>query len=66
VTSNSHSAPARRPERDVLTIKPSKLRDTIRLTIDRELVDELDRRRGSVSRSQYTEMALSAALQREQ
>ena len=60
------SAPATRPERDVLTITPRELRDTIRLTIDRELVDELDRRRGSVSRSQYTEMALSAALQREQ
>ena len=62
---SADSAPASRPERDVLTITPGELRDTIRLMIDRELVDELDRRRGSVSRSQYTEMVLAAALQRE-
>ena len=59
------SAPASRPERDILTITPGELRDTIRLTIDRELVDELDRRRGSVSRSEYAEIVLSAALARE-
>lgn len=63
-TANSH-APASRPERDVLNIKPGELRDTIRITIDRELVDELDRQRGSVSRSAYTEMVLSPALGRE-
>ena len=62
---SADSAPAGRPERDVLTITPGELRDTIRLTIDRELVDELDRRRGSISRSEYTEMVLAAALQRE-
>ena len=62
---SADSAPASRPERDVLTITPGELCDTIRLTIDRELVDELDRRRGSVSRSEYTEMVLAAALERE-
>ena len=65
MTPTIRSAPAGRPERDVLTITPGELRDTIRLTIDRELVDELDRQRGSVSRSEYTEMVLSTALQRE-
>jgi hypothetical protein len=62
---SADSAPASRPERDILTITPGELRDTIRLTIDRELVDELDRRRGSISRSEYTEMVLTAALERE-
>jgi len=42
----------------VLTIKPGELRDTIRMTIDRELVDALDRQCGSVMRSEYTEMVL--------
>ena len=65
MTTTNSSAPASRPERDVLSIQPSELRDTIRLTIDRELVDELDRQRGSVSRSAYAEMVLAAALQRE-
>jgi len=55
------SAPAGRPERDVLTITPGELRDTIRLTIDRELVDELDRRRGSVSRSEDRNVRSRAA-----
>jgi hypothetical protein len=62
---SADSALASRPERDILTITPGELRDTIRLTIDRELVDELDRRRGSISRSEYTEMVLTAALERE-
>ena len=62
---SADSAPAPRPERDVLSIEPGELRDTIRVTIDRELIDELDRLRGSVSRSEYTEMVLTAALQRE-
>lgn len=61
---SADSAPAPRPERDVLTITPGELRDTIRLMIDRELIDELDCRRGSVSRSEYAEMVLSAALER--
>jgi hypothetical protein len=65
MTQTSPSAPAGRPERDVLSVQPSELRDMIRLTIDRELVDELDRRRGSVSRSEYAEMVLAAAMQRE-
>jgi len=49
----------------LLSIKPDELRDTIRVTIDRELVDELDRQRGSISRSAYAEMVLGAALGRE-
>jgi hypothetical protein len=65
MTPTSDSAPASRPERDVLTITPGERRDTIRLTIDRELVDDLDRHRGSISRSEYAEMVLSARLRRE-
>jgi hypothetical protein len=65
VTQQTTSAPASRPGRDVLDVDPRELRDTIRLTIDRELVDELDRRRGGISRSQYAEQVLTAALQRE-
>jgi hypothetical protein len=62
---SADSAPASRPERDVLSIEPGELRDTIRVTIDRELIDELDSLRGSVSRSEYVEMVLTAALERE-
>jgi hypothetical protein len=54
-----------RHERDVLHVDPRELRDTIRITIDRELVDKLDRQRGSVSRSEYVEQVLAAALERE-
>jgi hypothetical protein len=53
------------PARDILHVDPRELRDTIRITIDRELLDELDRRRASVSRSDYLEMVLSAAMTRE-
>jgi hypothetical protein len=56
---------AARPVRDVLHVDPRELRDTIRVTIDRELLDELDRRRASVSRSDYLEMVLTAAMTRE-
>ncbi|MGH2941462.1 MAG: hypothetical protein ACRDLN_01615 [Solirubrobacteraceae bacterium] len=65
MTRADDSAPVNRPERDVLSIQPSELRDTIRLTIDRELIDELDYQRGTVSRSEYAEMVLTAALHRE-
>ena len=51
--------------RDVLQADRAELRDTIRVTIDRELVDELDRQRASVSRSEYLEMVLAAALKRD-
>ena len=52
--------------RDVREVDRAQLRDTIRVTIDRELVGELDRRRGGgVSRSEYLEMVLAAALKRE-
>jgi hypothetical protein len=53
------------PVRDVLHVDPRELRDTIRVTIDRELLDELDRRRASVSRSDYLEMVLTAAMTRQ-
>ena len=51
--------------RDVLQVDRAELRDTIRVTIDRELVDELDRQRAGVSRSEYLEMVLAAALKRD-
>jgi hypothetical protein len=54
---------------DVRQVDRCELRDTIRITTDRELVDELvdelDRARGSVVRSACLEMLLSAALTRE-
>ena len=62
------TTPATHPEqhqRDVLQIHPRELRDAIRVSIDRELIDELDRQRGAVSRSDYLEMVLVAALARE-
>jgi hypothetical protein len=51
--------------RDVLQVTARELRDTIHVTIDRELIDELDQRRHGLSRSQYLELVLRAALQRE-
>ena len=48
--------------RDVRDIDPAELRDTIRVTIDRELIAELDRQRAGVSRSAYLEMVLTANL----
>lgn len=51
--------------KDVLNIDPSELRDTIHITIDRELIDTIDQQRAGVSRSAYLEMVLSAALERE-
>jgi hypothetical protein len=51
-------------QRDVRHIDRRELRDTIRITIDRELLDELDDKRGSVSRSDYLQMVLSAAMTR--
>ena len=65
MTQRAGSAPASRPGRDVLDVDARELRDTIRVTIDRELVDELDRRRGALSRSDYLELVLAAALERE-
>lgn len=59
------SAPASRPGRSVLTIDPRELRDPIKLTLDRELIGAIDERRGSVSRSDYVEQVLAAALERE-
>jgi hypothetical protein len=52
-------------DRDVLHVTARDLRDTIRVTIDRELIDDLDRRRRALSRSQYLELVLRAALARE-
>ena len=50
--------------RDVLDVDPAELRDTIRITIDRELIGEIDRQRASISRSEYFEMLLTANLRR--
>lgn len=60
-TASSHTP----QQRDVRHIDARELRDTIRVSIDRELLDELDRQRASVSRSEYLEMVLRAALGRE-
>ena len=51
--------------RDNLHVDPAELRDTIRVTIDRELIAELDRQRSGVSRSAFLEMVLTANLPRE-
>lgn len=51
--------------RDVLHVDPAQLRDTIRVTIDRELIAQLDEQRAGVSRSAYLEMVLIANLRRE-
>jgi len=51
--------------RDLRDIDPAELRDTIRVTIDRELIADLDRQRASVSRSAFLEMVLTANLPRE-
>ena len=51
--------------RDVLHVDPADLRDTIRVTIDRELIAQLDNQRAGVSRSAYLEMVLAANLPRE-
>lgn len=51
--------------RDVLAVNPSELRDSIRISIDRELIDEIDQRRGPITRSDYLDQVLTAALQRE-
>jgi hypothetical protein len=51
--------------RDILHIAPAELRDTIRVSIDRELIALLDEQRGHcVSRSEYLEMVLAVALRR--
>jgi hypothetical protein len=62
---SSDRAPARRPGRDALRVDPGELRDTIRLTLDRELIAAIDDRRGAASRSDYIEQVLAAALERE-
>ena len=50
--------------RDIRSIDPAELRDSLRVNIDRELIDQLDQQRGSLSRSEYLELVLTAALQR--
>jgi hypothetical protein len=61
-TNTNEHDPSRR---DVLHIDPRELRDTIRITIDRELIAQIDDRRSAISRSAYLEMLLTAALARE-
>ena len=53
MTDDAHHPAATPRGRDVLQVDRAELRDTIRVTIDRELVDELDRQRAGVSRSEY-------------
>jgi hypothetical protein len=53
-----------RRDRDVLHVTARELRDTIRVTIDRELIAALDERRHGLSRSQYLELVLRVALER--
>ncbi|MCA1698029.1 MAG: hypothetical protein LC790_03645 [Actinobacteria bacterium] len=57
--------PASQQHRDVLQVTARELRDTIRVTIDRELIDALDERRHGLSRSQYLELVLRVALERQ-
>jgi hypothetical protein len=52
-------------KRDVLQIDPSESCDTTGVTIDRELIDELDCQCASVSRGGYLEMVLTAAMARQ-
>jgi hypothetical protein len=52
-------------QRDILDVDRRELRDTICITIDRELIDTIDQQRAGVSRSAYVEMVLTAALERE-
>ena len=52
-------------DRDVLQVTARELRDTIRVTIDRELIDTLDCQRQGLSRSQYLELVLRSALARQ-
>jgi hypothetical protein len=61
----SQRAPADRPGHALLAIEPGELRDTIRISFDRELIDQLDRRPGSLSRSECLEQILDAPLQRD-
>jgi hypothetical protein len=62
---NNHHDRDDRDDRDVLQVTARELRDTIRVTIDRELIDTLDAQRQGLSRSQYLELVLRAALQRQ-
>ncbi len=55
----------RTDQRSVRDIDPAELRDTISVTIARELIAELDRQRHNHSRSAYLEMVLDANLRRE-
>jgi hypothetical protein len=48
------------------TVERRELRDPLRVTIDRELIAEIDSRRGGASRSEYLELVLAAALRRAQ
>lgn len=52
--------------RDIRGVEFSQLKDTIRVTIDRELIDELDRQCAGTSRSAYLEMVLRTNLLREE
>lgn len=52
------------PAVDVLHLDPRDYQRQITVTLDLELIECIDARRGSVSRSEYLEQVLAAAMQR--
>ncbi|MBA3407500.1 MAG: hypothetical protein H0U06_05470 [Solirubrobacterales bacterium] len=49
---------------DVLSLDPRDYKRPITVTLDVELIESLDARRGAASRSDYVEQVLFAAMQR--
>ena len=49
---------------DVLSLNPRDYKRPITVTLDVELIESLDARRGGASRSDYVEQVLFAAIQR--
>jgi len=56
--------PDDQPAVDVLALDPRDYKRSVTVTLDLELIESLDARRGSVSRSEYLEQVLFAAMQR--
>lgn len=49
---------------DVLTLDPRDYKRRVTVTLDLELLESIDARRGTVSRSDYIEQVLEAGMQR--